>query len=559
MSEHIDAEKLLRSELAGEPWPEPVPLDTMPDVPPFPVGVFVGQFGDYLAALAEAYQTPYDLSAMLALGVASGALAHRLRLEVREGWTEEPVLWPLVLQESGSRKSPVLSALMRPVHAWEREEGRKLASVLARAREARSVKVAQVERLRRDLAKPSPKDAVANRELLANLSAELAATKPPAEPILVVSDATTEALAKFLEQSGERALIASAEADVLDVVLGRYSEGRANVGLLCKAYNGEPERIRRKTGGNVELTRPLIALALTAQPGAVSSLLGHAQARARGFFARMLLAVPRDRVGFRHIDPAAVPASLTDAYALTLAQLFAWPTPDDGPTTVPLGAEGLELLRPFMTDHEKRMRPDGNLGDCREWAAKETGNLCRVALLLVCLDAATPRAGTALAWGGPPAEVPADALRRAFLLAPYLEAHQRATGSLGLSPTTALARRLLGWIRRERLGTFTVRDAYRACRPTTETARDVEAPLRLLVDCGHLRPLPPKAGPGRPSDAYEVNPATLRAPPHGQNGQNGQNPADHPSSVHSVHSVHGGHDQNEGRAPADPSDEVATW
>ena len=125
--DNADAEKLLREQLDGEPWPEPIPLDAMPDVPSFPDGVFVGVFADYLAGLAEAYQTPLDLPAMLALGVVSGALAQRLRLQVRDGWAEEPVLWPLVLQDSGARKSPVLAALMRPIHAWEEHEGREQA------------------------------------------------------------------------------------------------------------------------------------------------------------------------------------------------------------------------------------------------------------------------------------------------------------------------------------------------------------------------------------------------------------------------------------------------
>ncbi len=556
----VDPEALLQQQLDGEPWADPVPLDAMPDVPSFPDGVFVGAFADYLAALAEAYQTPFDLPAMLALGVVSGALAQRLRLQVHDGWTEEPVLWVLVLQDSGTRKSPVLVALMRPVHTWEEHQGREQAPALARAREARNVKVAQVERLRRELAKAKPKNAIADSDLLGRVSAELASTKAPAEPVLVVSDATAEALAKLLEVSGERALIASAEADALDVVLGRYSEGRANVGLLLKSYNGEPERIRRKTGGNVELARPLIALALTAQPGAVAALLGHQQARARGFFARMLLSVPRDFVGFRRVDAPPVPAALADRYGATLGQVFAWPTPDDGPNIVRLSADAAARLRRFQEAHEKRMRPDGDLAEHREWAAKEVGNLCRVALVLACLDAAAPQGAVAFAWGGAPVEVTSEAMERALRLAPYLEAHQRAAGSLGLSPTTGIARRLLGWVRREGRQMFSVRDAYRACRPATETARDVEAPLRLLTDCAYLRPLPAKGGAGRPSETFEVNPAAHSRclDPPGQNGQSGQNPTDPVGSVHSGHSVQEVHN-DEGQATGDTAEEVRVW
>jgi hypothetical protein len=377
LAPHSTALRARLQELADSlAWPEPKPLESASVPPPFPTGVFTGDVANFIVGLAETYQTPVDLPAALALGVVSATLMQRINLRVSEDWIEEPVLWCLVVQDSGARKSPVLAALLKPVRTWEQEEGKRQASSLAEAREERRVKEARLEFLRRDLARGKSGTEGRDHRTLKELSANLATTRLPAEPVLVVSDATPEALAKFLEASGERALIASAEADALDVILGRYSEGQANLGLMLKSYAAESDRIRRKTSSCLDLARPLIAVAVTAQPAAVVELLGHRQARGRGFFARMLVVAPRDFVGYRSLDATPLAPGLARAYATAITRLLAWPTPQGGPRTAPLSADATELLRAFRASHEARLRPDGDLARCREWAAKEVG--CRV-------------------------------------------------------------------------------------------------------------------------------------------------------------------------------------
>src|SRR6516162_59038 len=51
-----------------EPWEEPIPLGSVPDAPPLPLMEIWPQWmAEYIAAMAEATQTPPDLTAMLLL------------------------------------------------------------------------------------------------------------------------------------------------------------------------------------------------------------------------------------------------------------------------------------------------------------------------------------------------------------------------------------------------------------------------------------------------------------------------------------------------------------
>src|SRR5262245_57109329 len=71
-----------------EPWDDPLPLDSHLPVPPFPVDLLTPWLGQFVAAEAQATQTPPDLAAMLSLAHAGAAVAGKIRVQIREGWAE---------------------------------------------------------------------------------------------------------------------------------------------------------------------------------------------------------------------------------------------------------------------------------------------------------------------------------------------------------------------------------------------------------------------------------------------------------------------------------------
>src|SRR5262245_35955209 len=87
-SNSLDGEARHVATTAAEPWEEPLPLGGPCAVPPFPIHLLPAWVRDWVSATAEATQTPPDLAAMLALGIAGAGLAKKFRVLVRDGWSE---------------------------------------------------------------------------------------------------------------------------------------------------------------------------------------------------------------------------------------------------------------------------------------------------------------------------------------------------------------------------------------------------------------------------------------------------------------------------------------
>lgn len=106
---------------AGPAWDEPMPLHESAG-PLFPVAALPGQLGAYVAAVAEATQTPPDLAGVLALGTVSAAARGRYAVRIPEhDWREPLVIQGVAFLPSGERKSAVVGELTAPIVEWERE------------------------------------------------------------------------------------------------------------------------------------------------------------------------------------------------------------------------------------------------------------------------------------------------------------------------------------------------------------------------------------------------------------------------------------------------------
>ena len=76
-------------------------------------------------------------------------------------------------------------------------------------------------------------------------------------PDLITADATPEAARDLLGRNGEKLGIIAAEGDQLDVLLGRYGEGKANLGLFLNGHAGDPCPAHR-VGRDMPLERPAL-------------------------------------------------------------------------------------------------------------------------------------------------------------------------------------------------------------------------------------------------------------------------------------------------------------
>ncbi|MEI7658943.1 MAG: DUF3987 domain-containing protein [Phycisphaerae bacterium] len=480
--------------------PAPAPaFDVTALIPPS-----VQHVGHYWNALAHSTQTPFEMSAVLGLAVASGCICQIAEVRGYGDHVEPAPIWGLVLCDSAARKSAVLKDLCDPIVAWERRRAEELRSTIAEATERRGLDELRLESLRKSV---SIKNDPSSREEALLLARSIAEERVPSVPVLLTSEPTLEALAQQMMANHERALIASAEADIFDIAQGRYS-GVQNLGLLLKGHAGDPFRSPRVTRTGDFMDRPTIAMAMCVQPEAVKDLWSDAQAKGRGLLARFAVIAPPDRIGFRETRPAPVPKQHREGWAATLGRLLAH-EPGDAAVYIRLSAEADDLYREFQVATEKALG-DGDLEDRKAWGGKLCGLALRIALTLHAL-------GT---WGqsGKPADFPRigiETMRAAIAWANFLaSAEKHARARLGETEVHARLRTLVNWIT-SKGGSVTPSEVSRGLqryRKSPSAVDDATKDLDRLKAGGYGDWHPSNGGPdgGRPTNRFQLFAAGTR-------------------------------------------------
>lgn len=514
---------LVRPSMTGtaidrESWPaaEPLPISSRPPPPDLSVMLpeALNHLRRYVNSMAEALQAPPESALALVVAVAAFATARSHEVEMVAGYQEPLALWVAVLDLPGTKKTALLHRIAQPLHAWLADERKALVAPLATYRERREGMHACLSALRAAQAKAKPpRDPAELQREAEALAVELETMPDLHMPALLVTEATSEGIRDVLENDGEKCLLLASEADVLDVLLGRYAkDGKPSLGMVCSSWSGEPVTVGR-VGRTVRLERPALGVALCIQPEGISGFLGNAQARGRGAVDRLWLISAQTRRGERAVDPPSLPPDLANWWEARVRALLDRPWSgrtclgSDGvvrsqaqPRVLTLATEARALWMDWRRLHEPRLKPgDGDLAGCAGFADKLPGTLARLAAVLALLADAEAKMvdgecmAAALAWGE-------------WLL----DHHRHAMGDVAASPSLRAACRLLSSLRRHPVAELTAREALRRLdgSSATATAENVKPALTELVDRGWLRPsLDDGHTTGRPSERFDVHPS----------------------------------------------------
>jgi hypothetical protein len=335
------------------------------------------------------------------------------------------------------------------------------------------------------------------------LAVELAELRVPALPRLTADDATPEAVGRLLPDQGGRLGIFSSEGGPLAILAGRYSEGRANLELFCKAYSGDPYTLDRVGRPSICLESPLLTIALTVQPIIIEGLAATPEMRGQGLLARFLYAMPRSLVGTRDPDAPSASAAVLAAYDTAVRSLLELECTanDEGEicaAVLPLSETARAALIAFKAGLEPRLGPAGDLHALADWGNKLAGTVARIACVLHVADHAHD--------GQFQTPVETGTMVQAIAVGEYAIPHARAAFSvMGSDPATELAKRAWQWIRKRPGPTVSRHELHRGLH--LERAADLDAPLALLVDRFYLRPVETEPTGGRPKSAtFEINP-----------------------------------------------------
>jgi hypothetical protein len=523
-----------KQQAESSPWDDPLPLDTHPPVPSFPVADLPPWLARFVDAEATATQTPPDLSAMLSLAHAGAAIAGKVRVLVRDGWSEPTNIYTVTALLSGERKSAVFAATMGPAYEYEREMRAAMAPIIAAAKAERAL----LEARQKHLAGLCAREKDANkrnqlREELKQAARELSNHIAPEEPQIVCDEVTPEKLTQLIVRQDNRMLQAGPEGTPFEIAKGRYSES-ANFDVYLKGYSGDPLRSDRISRQREASDSPALSVALAVQPDIIRGLADEATLKTRGFLARFFYGVPASLVGNRRIAPPPVASAIAANFHKNMLALWhiAGTVDSNGkpaPAWIRFTSAADAVLRDFERWIEPRLAEGEDLPHLAGWANKLAGGIARIAAILH-VTAAIDDSGTI------PATINRETVEAAVRIGrDYLLPHALAAfGLMGADPRLGDAKRVLAWLPRfvnsvncvKGVGVISKRDIHAHVLGSKYHTEEVDAIIDLLVKRGYLRLFldPKREGPGRkPSPRYEIHPSVLSTDTPSHNSQNSRN------------------------------------
>ena len=192
----------------------------------------------------------------------AAAIGNSRRLQLKPGWNVPPIIWAVVVGESGTAKTPA----SRPVRRLIQDKQGRALQQHTEAMEQHSRELLCWEK------------EVANWKRSKSADGE-----PPSKPELpqaerfVVSDTTVEALAPLLLHNPRGLLVACDELAGWIGSFDRYAGGRgADAAHWLSMHSGESIIVDRKTGDPRTIYVPRAAVCITGsiQPGVLHRALG---------------------------------------------------------------------------------------------------------------------------------------------------------------------------------------------------------------------------------------------------------------------------------------------
>jgi len=443
-------------ELSPNDWQAPIPLGTR-DVPTFPVEFLPQTLGDFAAEVAEAYQVPVDLPAVLELAVIGATIAKKVKVQVTSDWCEPVNLYAVVALPPAHRKSAVFSAVTAPLQDAERKDAETARETIAQARQERHI-------LERALKKAEERAANANEQehpVAMEEAIRLRKTLPeiPSLPRLLVDDVSPEKLVGLLGENGGRIALMSAEGGVFDMMAGKYSSGVPNLDVYLKAHAGDMLRVDRVNREAEFIDDPALTLGIAVQPEVLKGLVSKPGFRGRGLLGRLLFSMPPSLLGRREIRTSPVYPHTRLTYHNLIRRLHhITPISRDGRSCAHahnLSPEALYALNNYRAAIEPELGPGGRLEHLTDWAGKLPGAIVRIAAALHC--ATYPEEPWARS-------ISSEMMRQAIAIGAYFEAHALATFDfMGSDPVVQDAKAALAWLSRQNIDVISERTFIKEC------------------------------------------------------------------------------------------------
>jgi len=487
----------VRFDEATAGWPE-IESTLLEDgrgaVPAFPLNVLPSGWAHWVNNSAQSGGAPLDYVAQGVLGAVAAVCGAGVMAHVSSAWAEPLVLWQALVGWPSSGKSPALAAvrgLLGDIEDGLRaDDGERRNRHEARREEARLIGDQWSARCAEAVAAGRP---VPPRPIEATYDEAFVPRQ------LVVADATLEAMADVVAGNPRGVILWRDELAAWLANLGRYSNGGSDRAHWLEAWAAAGVTINRRSRAQpLHLRKFPVSVIGSIQPDRVADALSGGD---DGMAARFLYTWP-DPPPYQPLGERRL---ADDDHALScLQQIAGIAGTVEAPVNLSFDPHAFALLDSFLADmHGKAQEAEGLEAG---WIGKGRGTVVRLAAALALL-----------AWsddgpGRPIRPIGHRQLSGAIeLWQGYFWPHARTVfGRAGHTGRDRDARRLIRWLRQQRLETVTRQDIRRDALGQSVDAAEADRIANRLEDAGVLRlDTVTRAERGRPVKRWLVSPRLL--------------------------------------------------
>jgi hypothetical protein len=281
--------------ICSDDWGAVVPFDDM-ELPAFPLEtmpVCLRGFAQIVREISKSNQTPEDMTALLLMTIAAGCLGGRVKVVTNNRYTELATLFTAIFAPSGTRKSSVYHALMKPVIDYQKQWRADMRAEIESNKNELDILKKQIERLKKDIVKSGDEDSFGLRDDLKDKEQVLAEFSKPVElPLIYMeTDFTVESLAPKINANGGTLSLFDHEGAFWNEVAGRYTQGQSQTNdLILKSYDGHPVTVSRVGRGDIFIEHCCLAVGLIVQPTKIEELKNKRSLDETGLIPRFILA-----------------------------------------------------------------------------------------------------------------------------------------------------------------------------------------------------------------------------------------------------------------------------
>jgi hypothetical protein len=457
---------------------------TPADWVPFPTDALPPVLATCVTEYASALGVDPSFVAVPTLAMLGSCVGTTRVIRIKRSFRQPCILWAAIVAPSGTRKTPALSAVLKPLHR---------AQAIAHADYRLRLEEYELARQEHEEARKDWKRGDAKVVPLRGPTPPPGPPTAPTERRFIASDATFEALGPLLSANPRGLLVWRDELAGLVQDFDRYRAGArgGDCSRWLSCWSAEPIIVDRRSSGTVSVPHAALSILGSIQPDVLRRLAGP-DLLANGFLARILVAMPPSL--FAPWTDEDISEATEERLARIVGRLLDLghaQDPDGNPVAVelPLAAEAKALWVCWFNANER----ESLAAEEHEAAAIAKGGyyVARLALLLQLVRDAEA--------GEQSGVVGKQAMASAIRLWGWLKAEaQRVYGMLGEPAEDRELRRLEDWIRRQG-SVATIRDVTRGPRLYRGKPEAAEEAMDRLARQGRAAWEDSGPGPGHPT------------------------------------------------------------